>query len=269
MNEIATELLEIVAKTGRFTLQAKDNLFQLYAFIVNVFRAGASKKWLNDATMLVLIRQIYFTGVQPLGLAIFVALISGSAIVNLVITALTSIDAKHMIGPVVVFLFFKELAPLLSTIIIFIRSCPAIVSELALMKITNEIQTLHFMDIDPYNYLFFPRMIAVVVSNFILSIIICFMALVGGFLVMGFIHYMRFSDYLLLLTREIGIDDFLVFALKVLLFGIIVGGAAMYRAIKVEPAFTSVPVVLIKTLVSLLIYLLIIEGIFAIVQTKI
>ncbi len=260
-------LIYLFGKTGRVVLQAKDNFLQVYALIVNILKAGLSRRWLNEATLLVLIRQVYFTGVQPLGLAIFVAVVSGSALVNLVITGLTSIDAKQMIGPVVVFLFFKELAPLMSTTIIFIRSGPAIVSELALMKINREVQALHFMDVDPYVYLLFPRMVAVVLSNFILSVIIAFMALIGGFLVLGFVHYMKFSDYLLLLTREIGPDDFIVFVLKTAVFGLLIAGGTIYRALKVERSFTGVPVALIRALVSILIYILLLEGVFAVFQT--
>ncbi|RME68370.1 MAG: ABC transporter permease, partial [Nitrospirae bacterium] len=178
-----------------------------------------------------------------------------------------SIDAKQMIGPVVVFLFVKELAPLLSSGIIFIRSGPAIVSELALMKINKEVQALEFMGIDTFSYLIFPRMVAVIVSNYILSVFISFMALIGGFLVLGFVHYMRFYDYVLLLTKEMGLDDFVFFVQKVGLFGLLIGASTMHRALQVERTFTSVPVALIRALVSLMLYMLILEGVFALLQT--
>lgn len=267
MQSGSSVLISLFGRTGRATLQVKDNLVQMWAMLVNLTRVALSLDWLNDATLLVLLRQIYFTGVQPLGLAVFIALVSGSALVNLIITALTSIDAKSMIGPVIVFLFFKELAPLMGTTLIFIRSGPAIVSEIALMKINNEIQALRFMGVDPWTYLLLPRMVAVVVANFILSVTIAFMAMVGGFLVLGFVHYMRFSDYMLLLVREVGIDDFVVFVLKTLVFGLLIGGATMYRALGVQKAFTSVPVALIKALVSLLLYIMVVEGVFALITT--
>lgn len=267
MQSALSLILSLFGNTGRLVLQVKDSLLEMFVLVLESFRAGLNGKWLNDAGLLVLIRQIYFTGVQPIGLALFVSLVSGSAIVNLIITALTSIDAKQMIGPVVVFLFLKELAPLLSSTIIFIRSGPAIVSELALMKINSEIQALNFMGIDTFSYLIFPRIAAVILSNYILSIFISFMALIGGFLVLGFVHYMRFYDYVLLLVKEIGIDDFIIFVLKVGLFGLLIAGATMHRAIQVERTFTSVPVALIRALVSLMIYMLLLEGLFAVLQT--
>ncbi len=267
MSSLVSAVLYVFGRTGRLTLEVKENLLQMLALLAETFRAGLRGKWLNDAGLLVLIRQIYFTGVQPIGLVLFVALITGSALVNLVITALTSIDARQMIGPVIVFLFLKELAPLLSSVVIFIRSGPAIVSELALMKINNEIKALEFMGVDPFGYLLFPRMVAVVVSNYILSVFIAFMGLIGGFLVLGFVHYMKFSDYIIILTKEIGIDDFVFFLLKVGLFGLLIGAATMHRALQAERTFTSVPVALIRALVSLMIYMLILEGAFAVLQT--
>jgi ABC-type transporter Mla maintaining outer membrane lipid asymmetry permease subunit MlaE len=78
---------------------------------------------------------------------------------------------------------------------------------------------------------------------------------------------MRFSDYMLLLVREVGIDDFVVFVLKTLVFGLLIGGATMYRALGVQKAFTSVPVALIKALVSLLLYIMVVEGVFALITT--
>ncbi|RMG71886.1 MAG: ABC transporter permease [Nitrospirae bacterium] len=251
---------------GRFCIRGLNNLLDLLTLTLHIIRTALSTGWMNRPTLDVFFRQTYFTALEAMPLALFVSLLAGSAAVNLTIAGLTKIDAKNMIGSMIVYIFFRELIPFLSTSLIFVRSAPPIISELALMKINREMECLEFMGVDPYSYLLLPRMFSIILSNLLLGIVMLFTGLIGGFFVMGFVHYLKFSDYILMLTDQIEPIDVLFFVLKILVFGIVLTAGTLSRALQTERVIASVPVTLRRALVSLLVYLIIIEGVFAFLQ---
>jgi len=225
------------------------------------------RQWMNSAVWTVLLRQIYFSAFQPIGIVIFVALASGAVIVHLIITSLAIVGAKDMIGKVIIFVVVEELAPLISTFILLLRSGPAVVSELSIMKLNKEFQSIDALDINIYSYLFMPRMAALIVSNIILGIVVCFVSLIGGFLVLGSFHNMIFQDYLRHLVNGAGLIDLMLFV-KLFVFGYFVAAGTVYSGSNVKKAFTEVPIALIKGFVNITIYILIaeivIDGIYAV-----
>ena len=76
----------------------------------------------------------------------------------------------------------RELAPLITGLIIIGRSGTAVVVELGNMRVSGEIDTLESMGIDVFEYLVIPRMGAFALSTFVMPSSFLTVALIAGVL---------------------------------------------------------------------------------------
>lgn len=76
----------------------------------------------------------------------------------------------------------RELGPLLTNIVVIVRSSSAMATELRVLKISGEVQVLEAQGNDPFRYLVMPRVLGVAVSTFCLTIVFILVAFASGYL---------------------------------------------------------------------------------------
>ncbi len=126
----------------------------------------------------VAVRQIFFTGFEALPLISVIALLLGATIV--VQGQLLAAVPGDMLGEVLVAVVLREIAPLVTAIVIAGRSGTAMATELGNMKANNEILGLSSLGIDPYRFLVLPRLVGTVVSVLVLTVYFGALAIAGG-----------------------------------------------------------------------------------------
>jgi len=97
----------------------------------------------NAAIRTVLLKQIYFTGLEASGIIVTIAVILGAVIITQVVSLIG--DNGSLTGKILVWVVLRELAPLLTAIIIIARSGTAIAAELGSMKINGDIDALEML----------------------------------------------------------------------------------------------------------------------------
>lgn len=129
----------------------------------------------------VLVRQVYFTGVQALGTVAWVAILVGVGIVLQTRLWLAEFGQTALLGPVLVIVVVRELAPLLVNLIVIARSGSAMAAELGSMSLHGEVEALDIQGIDPLHYLMVPRAAAAVVSVMCLTVFFDLFAFATGY----------------------------------------------------------------------------------------
>lgn len=127
-------------------------------------------------------RQLLETGVNsivPVGL---VALLIGILVVMQAQLWLGKLGQTEWLGPILVVVVVRELAPLLTSLVIIIRCGSVITSELATMTASGKVRMLDAQGIDPLIYLVMPRVTAMVVSAFCLTIMFIMFSIASGYL---------------------------------------------------------------------------------------
>ncbi len=124
--------------------------------------------------------QIYFTGWQALPLISVLALSSGSVVIIQASTQLSFLGGSDMIGDLLILIVLREVAPLLTALIVIARSGTAVASEIGTMKVNNEIEALEAMGINPLSYIVFPRLLGGVISVVCLAFYFTLIAFFGG-----------------------------------------------------------------------------------------
>ena len=107
-----------------------------------------------------MLAQMKRIGVDSSSVVILSSLSSGFALALQSYAGLSRIGGEEMLGAVVAWGMTRELGPVLNAIMVSGRSGSAIAAELGTMKITEQIDALRTLDINPYNYLIVPRVLA-------------------------------------------------------------------------------------------------------------
>jgi phospholipid/cholesterol/gamma-HCH transport system permease protein len=94
---------------------------------------------------------------------------------------LGKVGQSPLIGPVLVMVVVREIAPLLVNFIVIGRSGTAMATELATMKLNGEIRVLDAQGLDPFVYLVLPRVVGAAASVFCLTIVFIAVSFVSGY----------------------------------------------------------------------------------------
>lgn len=217
----------------------------------------------NPASRKVLLKQIYFTGFESAKVIIVIALSIGTIIIAqsilLVGSGNASITAKALIWIVI-----REIGPLLTALIVIARSGAAISTELGSMKINGEIDTLVGLGISPISYLVLPRIISGILSVFALTIYFETAAIMGGFLVASIGWHLPAEQFFQGLYNTLTVQQLVISGVKSSLFGLIITITACQQGLSVGRSATMIPQAATRAVMSSILMVFIVDGIFAI-----
>jgi phospholipid/cholesterol/gamma-HCH transport system permease protein len=200
--------------------------------------------------------QIYFTGFQAVPLISILALASGSIVILQSSFNLSLLGGGDMVGRLLVIVIVREIAPLLTALIVIARSGTAVASEIGNMRVNREIEALESMGINPLSYIVFPRLAGGIVSVLALSFYFIVIALFGGLLVTKLVHDMPFAFYADSVARAFDTEDVFFFLLKNTFSGTIIFVICCYQGLSVQRSPTEVPQVTTKAVVISIIYVI-------------
>ncbi len=193
----------------------------------------------HPATMRVLHKQIFFTGIQALlpvtvaGLAVGIGLVSQ---MRSFLGGGVELNVK-MLQVVVL----REFAPLLTGFIILGRSGSAMATELASMKVRGEVRTLYLLGIDPGDYLLVPRVIGCCIAVPALTLVFQLVATGVGPAFASLFVEMRLTPFYIALFNQIQLVDILIGITKTFTFGLIISSVACSTGIYVPQKLTWIP----------------------------
>ena len=176
--------------------------------------------------------QIWNAGVRLLLMVGFIGVAFGFLIVGQTVGLLTRVGAEEYIGTVMVTVIVRELGPLLTALIVLARAGTANVVELGTMRALGEVEALESLGVDPIHYLVMPRVIGLATSVFCLTTYLVLIAIAGGY-VFAFLQNvpLTLTDYLAQLNNALRWEDFVLFALKTVLFGSIIAVVSCYHGL--------------------------------------
>ena len=218
-----------------------------------------SKKTYNSATISVLIHQIYFTAVEILPLFIAVSALLGTLIMGILFQTMKEVGLDQYLGNILVGFAVTELSPFVTVLLLALRSSSAINTEIAIMKVNRELDTLTSFQIDADRYLFLPRiangMISLVLLNGLFSIIL----ITSGFLFSKLIFGMGLNTYSTLLANSIHLSDSIILIVKCMTFGFFITFIPILSGLRTSYDLTSIPVSVLHGMIRVFTAIIIIE----------
>ena len=252
----------LILTLGRWAIDWSQSYTRMVRILVQSGSALVRLAPFNPAIFFVLVRQLYFTAVQPLTIIAVASLVLGSVTVHLLLRLLIGLGAHQQIGDFLITAMLHHIAPITCTLIIVLRSGTAVLTEMALMKINREIDTLRFLSVPVEEYLYLPRLLAFLIAGPCLSFCFCVIGLLGGFFTLGFLHHITFASYLDRLLAAVEVADVLILIAKSTIMAGLVCLVALHRGLSVQRAFTEVPIRLIQGMIQTVTLLIAVEVVF-------
>lgn len=204
-----------------------------------------------------LLRQIFFTAVQPLPFITLIALLTGVVLALQGLLWLNVVGQRAFIGQLLVLSLFREMGPLLVGMIVIGRSGLAITGELATMKADGQVLALESQGVDVARSVMLPRCIGLMISSVCLCIWLIAVAVVGGYVAARATgaSELPFSAFALRVMEEVGPADAALVLLKGTLPGLATGLICCSVGLSVgasstEPA-RALPSAFVRSLVAL------------------
>ncbi len=127
--------------------------------------------------------QIYFMGNKSLFIIFLTSIFTGAVFAFQIYLGFKAINADSFIGPIVTIALAKELAPVLSGLVVAGRCGAAMAAQIGSMKVTEQIDALEVMGINSYQYLAVPRILGATVAMPLLSAIFLMIGYWGSWLI--------------------------------------------------------------------------------------
>jgi phospholipid/cholesterol/gamma-HCH transport system permease protein len=127
--------------------------------------------------------QLDFVGVGSMFIVILTGIFSGMVFAHQSARAFELFDAESLVGPTVALTVTRELAPVFSALMVTMRAGSAMCTELGTMRVSEQIDALETMAVNPVQYLLVPRVLSGLVMVPLLVIIFDLAGMAGAYLV--------------------------------------------------------------------------------------
>ena len=168
------------------------------------------------------LEQMSIVGPDSLAIALITAAFVGAVFTIQVAREFLNFGAVQAIGGVLALALSRELAPVLTAVVIAARVGSAFAAEIGTMKVTEQIDALYILKSDPIDYLVIPRVIACCIMLPILTIISLVMGAIGGIFVANAIYNISQATFLESIQSFVQVWDLISAILKAIIFGAII-----------------------------------------------
>ncbi|MDP8299662.1 MAG: ABC transporter permease [Candidatus Tantalella remota] len=127
--------------------------------------------------------QMVFVGVQSLVIVFFISLFTGIVIAMQSAYQLNQLGAVIFVAPMVSISMARELGPVFAALVVAGRVGSAIAAELGTMKVSEQIEALETLALDPVRFLVVPRFLALIIMLPCLTIMADIVGVLGGMIV--------------------------------------------------------------------------------------
>lgn len=190
--------------------------------------------WQLDKTFGRFIRQVYALGVNSLPLVIVISVFVGMVTSVQTSYQMSRIMPKYLLGATVARITMIELGPVLTALMIAGRIASSMAAELGTMKVTEQIDALQAMAIDPYFFLVLPRILATFISLPILTIMSELIAIAASAFVAHNFLNVNVNSYIYGVTHFFEWRDFVGGLTKSLAFSIAIATSGCYYGFRVS-----------------------------------
>jgi phospholipid/cholesterol/gamma-HCH transport system permease protein len=173
-------------------------------------------------------KQLSFIGSETLPVVLVTSFFSGGVIVVETYSTFHRFNAEYLLGAVVAISMARELGPVLTALMVVARVGSAMTAQIGTMKITEQIDALRVLAVNPVRYLISPRLLAAVMALPLLSIISDVVGIFGGWFVAVKIYGV--NDYLFWQKMKdiVELYDFIGGLYKATVFGFLIAAVSCY-----------------------------------------
>lgn len=269
MAELRENRLHLISgMLGRQVLRLPRYILDLTLFTLQALREWREQSSLrNRATYSSFVSQVIFTGIDALPPIILLSLASGVSITSMLLKNVQVFGSTADIVNILTEVVALELGSLLTAIILVGRSGSAIAIDLGNMKLNREVEGLELLGINLNHFFVTPRLLGTTLSQLVLAIFFSTISVISAIAFNASLYSASYWKYLGELPLAFDPADLLLFVIKNLMFGLIIGVTACYHALRVQTSVTEIPQQSQRAIVNSLSMIFILDGLIAVVTS--
>jgi len=213
-----------VTRTGRRTLGRVRRLGHFAVFFLGAF----VKMLLPPYQFRRVLQQVHFIGMKSLLVVSLTALFAGMVLGLQGYYTLVMFGSETVLGLAVALTLVRELGPVLTALMVTGRAGSSIAAEIGIMRISEQIDALDTMDIDPVRFLVSPRLAGAIISFPLLTAVFDVVGIVGGYLTGVILLGVNSGTYLHHMNRGVLMKDVTSGFVKSFVFAMIVASICCY-----------------------------------------
>ncbi len=172
-------MLQAIQNLGKSSIEfcgnaGKTTLFLLQALLI---------KPKGFKSLYLLLPQLYMVGVLSMVIIVVSGLFIGMVLGLQGYTILSKFGAEQALGQLIALSMVRELGPVVGALLFAGRAGSAITAEIGLMKVTEQLDSMEMLGVDPLRRVVAPRFWAGQISLPILTLIFTAVAIYGGYMV--------------------------------------------------------------------------------------
>ena len=211
--------------------------------------------------------EINESGVKALGIIALTSFLIGVVVAYQSAYQLKLYGANIFVVDMLGISMLRELAPLITAIVIAGRSGSAFTAQIGAMKITQELDAMSTMGFDPYMFLVLPRVIALMIVLPILIFVSDILGIYGGMLVANIDLNISSQLFLDRFTEVVSVKHFLIGIFKGPFFAFLIATIGIYRGLRVKDDTQSIGFNTTKSVVEAIFAVIVCDAIFSIAFT--
>lgn len=178
--------------------------------------------------------RIFFEAMDDVGVgSLFIVLLTGvfaGAVFSLQsVAAFRLFDAESLVGTTVALTLSRELGPVLTALMVAGRSASAMATTLGTMRVTEQIDAMEVMAVDPVHYLITPRIVSSILMLPLLTILFVFVGMGGAYGIAVGLMGVDAGAFLINIELMVQPTDLGYSAIKGAVFGFAVAAIGCYK----------------------------------------
>jgi len=207
-------------------------------------------------------------GAGALGIVTIISLLIGLIIAFVGAVSLQQFGAEIFVADLVGLAITRELAPIMTAIVMAGRTGAAFAAQLGTMRVNEEIDSLSTLGINPMEFLVLPRMLALALMMPLLVIYADIIGLFGGWLVGVGMLDLTSTAYIGQTQGALGLTDIAIGLIKGVVFGLLVAVAGCLRGMQCGSSSAAVGLATTSAVVTGIVAIIVTDAVFAVITNN-
>ncbi len=217
--------MQAIDRVGNSTLNVLREIGSMGQLLIRALSLAFKRPF----RLRILLEQMEFVGVGSLFIVMLTGFFTGAVFTLQSIDAMQQVGMESLVGSTVMLVVTRELAPVLTALMVAGRVGSSMATELGTMRVTEQIDAMEVMAVDPTKYLISPRLLAGVIMVPALTALFDLIAALGSYGVAVSLLDLNEGSFLARLEWFLDPYDFWHGLAKATVFGLMISLVGCYK----------------------------------------
>jgi phospholipid/cholesterol/gamma-HCH transport system permease protein len=259
-------LVRRLYKIGKATMHALGQAYSMLGYLgrVTVETGEVIAKPKHNFRLAATLNQIEETGINALPIVGLLSFLIGVVLAYQGVDQLKKFGAEVFTINILGVGLLREIAGLITAIIVAGRSGSAFTAQIGTMRVNEEIDAMQTMGLNTVDTLVLPRIIGLVIALPLLTFFADLMGLLGGAAMCYFDLHITVPEFMRQLQEAISVNSFLVGIIKAPVFAFVIALVGCYEGFQVERNAASVGMLTTRSVVEAIFMVIVLDAAFSI-----